>query len=156
MAPIATPLTIHYGRQLELRLLLLLLLSLSTGLHAMIVLMRRGLAVTSLVAASIMYTGNYGAYTYIAPFLRKHSGISGAVLSAFFLANGVVRFLGNMAGGWISRGSLYRSVLTTAALVIGAILLLPILASSPVLAIGLVRVWGFSLGMQAISMQMWL
>lgn len=128
----------------------------STGLQAMMVLMRRGSAVTSLVAASIMYTGTYGAYTYIAPFLSEHSGISGAVLSAIFLANGVAGFLGNMAGGWISGRSPYRSVLTTAALAIFAILLLPILGASPVIAIGLVTVWGFSLGMQAISMQMWL
>jgi predicted MFS family arabinose efflux permease len=128
----------------------------STGLHAMLVLMRRGSAVTSLLAASIMYTGTYGAYTYIAPFLSEHSGISGTVLSAIFLANGVAGFLGNMVGGWISGRSPYRSVLTTAVLAIGAILLLPVLGTSPLLAIGLVTVWGLSLGLQAISMQMWL
>lgn len=128
----------------------------SAGLRDMAALLRQGRAVTSLIAASVMYTGTYGAYTYIAPFLSEHSGISGTVLSAIFLANGVAGFLGNMFGGWISGRSPYRSVLTTASLAIGSILLLPILSASPVVAIGLVTVWGFSLGMQAISMQSWL
>ena len=128
----------------------------STGLHAMTALMRRGSAVTSLIAASIMYTGTYGVYTYITPFLSEHSGISGAVLSAIFLANGIAGFLGNMAGGWISGRSPYKSVLTTVVLAIGAILLLPVLGASPAIAIGLVTLWGFSLSMQAISMQIWL
>lgn len=128
----------------------------SAGLRDMSALLREKPAVISLIAGSIMYTGTYGAYTYIAPFLSEHAGITGAVLSAVFLANGVTGFVGNMVGGWISGRSPYRSVLANASIAIVAILLLPLLGFSPVLAIALVMVWGFSIGMQAISMQSWL
>lgn len=128
----------------------------STGLRDMIALLRQGHARTALLAASIMYTGTYGAYTYIAPFLSEHSGISGQLLSLVLLANGGAGFAGNMLGGSLSSRSPYRSLLVTASVAAVSILLLPILGNSAGLAIGLVTIWGFSLGMQAISLQSWL
>ncbi|MGZ8284070.1 MAG: MFS transporter [Allosphingosinicella sp.] len=128
----------------------------SAGLRDMAALLRQRSTRTALLAASIMYTGTFGAYTYIAPFLSERSGISGQLLSAVLLANGAAGFVGNMFGGWLSGPSPYRSVLATAAIASASILLLPILGSAATLAIALVTIWGFSLGMQAISLQSWL
>lgn len=128
----------------------------STGFTDMMAILQGRDGRLRIFAASVMYAGTYAAYTYIAPFLSEKAAISGEVLSGVLLASGLAGFLGNMAGGWLSGHDARRSVLVTAAIAIVSILLLPALGANPAVAILLVTVWGFSLGMQAISLMSWL
>jgi predicted MFS family arabinose efflux permease len=60
----------------------------SAGLRDMIALLRQGKSRTALLAASVMYTGTFGAYTYVAPFLSQQAGIAGEMLSLLLFASG--------------------------------------------------------------------
>jgi predicted MFS family arabinose efflux permease len=128
----------------------------SAGLAEMLAILRGRRSRLLIFAASVMYAGTYAAYTYIAPFLSEKTAISGERLSAVLLASGVAGFFGNIAGGWLAGRDAGVSVLLTVALAIASILLLTVTGTHPVLAIPLVIAWGFSLGMQAISLLSWL
>jgi DHA1 family inner membrane transport protein len=57
----------------------------------------RVLAVLALCA--LVYGATYAALTYIVPFLRDVTGVSGAVISVFLLAYGVAAAVGSFGGG---------------------------------------------------------
>jgi predicted MFS family arabinose efflux permease len=126
------------------------------GISKMPVILRKPSSRVGLVAAVLIFVGQFAAYTYVTPFLNEQSGIAGSLLSAVLLANGIAGFLGNLAGGWLSSRSVLASVITTSILLGSSVLLLAITGAHPLPAMLWVVVWGFGFGMVPIAMQSWL
>ncbi len=116
-------------------------------------ILRRSGARLGLAAAVLIFVGQFAAYTYIAPFLQEHTGIAGGALSMLLLANGAAGFCGNMAGGWLSSKSPRAAIVTMGLILGGAVMVLVLGRTSPVVASAMVVVWGFGFGMLPISMQ---
>lgn len=110
----------------------------------------------ALVAAMLIFVGQFAAYTYIGPFLHASIGIAGQRLGLVLLAYGGAGFLGNLAGGWLAGSDARRAAMTTAALLGFALLALPAAGAWPWVSIALVVLWGVGFGMLPISLQSWL
>ncbi|OHV15721.1 MFS transporter [Methylorubrum extorquens] len=109
-----------------------------------------------LSAAVLIFIGQFAAYTYVTPFLNERAGISGTALGAVLLGNGIAGLMGNVAGGWMSSRSVLGSVVVTAFVLGGSVLLLLMTGSNPGIAPLWVVTWGFGFGMVPIAMQSWL
>ncbi|GGX77038.1 MFS transporter [Massilia dura] len=110
----------------------------------------------ALVAALLIFIGQFAAYTYIAPFLHELVGIDGRSLSLVLLVYGMAGFLGNLAGGALAARDPRRTTLFMASMVGAAMLLLPAVRVWPPVVVVLIAVWGFGFGMLPISMQSYL
>ena len=123
------------------------------GLTEIPSIVRERSARIGLAAATLIFVGQFAAYTYVAPFLKEAAGIEGGVLSMILLANGVAGFLGNIAGGWLSGRDPRLAVIVTGVLLGGAVLLLATTGANAGLAALMVVIWGLGFGMLPISMQ---
>jgi len=111
---------------------------------------------TALIAATLVFIGQFTAYTYIAPFVDMRAGIHGQALSGLLLISGGAGFFGNIAGGWLSSRNATTSAATMAFVLSISMLALEIFGSSAIAAWTLATVWGLAFGMLPIAMQTWL
>jgi predicted MFS family arabinose efflux permease len=125
----------------------------SAGLGDIPPILRQRAARLGLMAAVLIFVGQFAAYTYVAPFLKEHAGIEGGTLSILLLANGAAGFVGNMAGGWLSARNPRAAIVTMGLVLGGSVLLLALFGTTPMLAAAMVVLWGFGFGMLPISMQ---
>ncbi len=125
----------------------------SAGLGDIPPILRQRASRLGLMAAVLIFVGQFAAYTYVAPFLKEHAGIEGGTLSILLLANGAAGFVGNMSGGWLSARNPRAAIVTMGLVLGGSVLLLALFGASPMLAAAMVVLWGFGFGMLPISMQ---
>lgn len=128
----------------------------SAGLANIPVLLKRPKVRFGLVASVFIFTGQFAAYTYIAPFLIQVSGIGTAVLSGCLLAYGIAGVGGNLVCGWLAERSVQVAILGTSLLLAGAVTLLLFTGGHPSLALLTLVAWGFGFGMLPIAMQSWI
>ncbi len=106
------------------------------------------LALTALVFASV-----YAALTYVVPFLRIVTGVSGGATSLFLLAYGAAAAVGSLCGGRFADRNAARTLVVGTAGVAASLLVLRLTGTVPVLvAVALLAVGLFAMGM-APSMQ---
>jgi MFS transporter, DHA1 family, inner membrane transport protein len=96
----------------------------------------------------LVFTGISSAFTYIVPFLRDVTGVSGTLVSVFLLAYGAATAVGSLAGGWFADRAAARTVTSaTIGLAAGLVALYLVGASAPLVAAALL-IWGvFAFGM---------
>ena len=104
--------------------------------------------VAVLVALALIATGvfatTFAALTYLVPFLRSVTGISGALLSVFLLAYGVATAVGSFSGGRFADRNAARTLII-GSLGIGASLLVLYFVGSVAWLVALVLLaWGLS------------
>ena len=109
-----------------------------------------------LIATAMLFTGQFAAYTYIAPFLTQISHLAAGTVSAMLLVYGASGFIGNLVGGWAA-GRHERAALMLTGAVLGlSTLALATFGSHSVTAMLLVAVWGFGFGAMPIAVQTWM
>lgn len=109
-----------------------------------------------LIATAMLFTGQFAAYTYIAPFLTQISHLAAGTVSAMLLVYGASGFIGNLVGGWAA-GRYERAALMLTGAVLGlSTLALAAFGSHSVTAMLLVAVWGFGFGAMPIAVQTWM
>lgn len=106
-------------------------------------------------AILLLFLGQFGAYTYITPYLVERAHVAPAAIGAVLFGYGVAGFCGNLLAGWAAGRSVSATLAGTAALMGIAVLLL-LGAESTRLAIGPVLAWGLAFGMLPIAVQAWL
>lgn len=128
----------------------------SAGLRGIPALMALPKIRLGLVAAILIFVGQFAGYTYITPFLNQISHVEAGALSAVLLGYGAAGFAGNIVGGWSASRDVRRAVIAMTVLTAGSIALLALTGANPVSAIGAVLAWGFAFGMLPIAMQSWM
>lgn len=112
---------------------------------------RRPEVLLALATTMLWMTGAFTLYTYIAPFLATHAGISGTVLSLALVVFGVGSAIGNQIGGRAT--DRFGSFPTLAAVLLGLIAslggfsvlaLTPPTSTTPILAMLLLVAWGIA------------
>lgn len=96
----------------------------------------------------LVFGALYAAVTYIAPFLKDVTGVSGPLVSVFLLAYGVANAVGSLLGGRFADRDAARTLLVGAATIAAALLALHTVGAVP----ALVGVMLAVLGLVAASM----
>lgn len=128
----------------------------ATRIRDLPALMRVPKARLGLIATLLLFTGQFGAYTYISPFLIEVSGMNAGTVTLLLLVYGLTGFIGNIGGGWVA-GKDVRVALIGTSLILGlAILALPVFGASQLAASIIVGLWGLAFGALPISIQTWM
>lgn len=109
-----------------------------------------------LIATAMLFTGQFAAYTYIAPFLTQISHLAAGTVSAMLLVYGACGFVGNLVGGWAAGRHERAALLVTGAVLGLSTLALAALGSHALTAMLLVAIWGFGFGAMPIAVQTWM
>ncbi|MEU4196302.1 MFS transporter [Kribbella sp. NPDC026611] len=123
--------------------------------HAIRAQLRNPVLVAGIVATALLVAGHYGAYTFVSPALLDISGVGSATIGPLLLGYGVLGMVGNaVAGSWAARAT--GRTMATIALVLGAALVLfPLLGTSPWSGAALLLVWGLAYGAAPVTLQTW-
>jgi len=109
-----------------------------------------------MVCTVLVFTGHFGLFTYIRPFLQGASGISTDGLSLLLLGFGLANFFGTFLAGFLLQRNL-RATLALMPLIIG---LAGLLLASGVGGLGaealLVALWGMAFGGVPVAWSTWL
>ncbi len=107
-----------------------------------------------LVLNFLVFTSLYAALTYIVPFLREVTGVTGVMISVFLFAYGLANAVGSFSGGRFadrnSAGTLIVGTAGTAA----AMLVLFFVGGSPILVAVMMLVWGLFAFIMVPSLQL--
>lgn len=95
-----------------------------------------------LMVGFLLMGGQFAALTYLAPFLEEITGISGGLIGAFLLAYGVANAIGTFVGGWAADRGATATLVACNAVLIGALGMLYLAGSTPVLAVLALGLWG--------------
>jgi DHA1 family inner membrane transport protein len=90
----------------------------------------------------LLMGGQFTAFTYLAPFLQRVTGISGLMISVFVLAFGLASAIGTVCGGRLADWSASRTLLIGNAWVALSLVLLYFAGTVPALAIVALIAWG--------------
>ncbi|MGI5220362.1 MFS transporter [Nocardia sp. CA-290969] len=111
---------------------------------------RRGL-----VAVTLVVTAHFAAYTYVRPALEEVSGVHGAGISLLLLVYGLFGIAANFAAGAAAARRVRATLLVLAIGITAALLLLPLLGTSPLGAAVVLVLWGLSYGGVSVCSQLW-
>lgn len=96
----------------------------------------------------VVFASLYAALTYIVPFLRDVTGVTGATIGVFLFAYGAATAAGSFGGGRFADRDPARTLLVATAGTAVALLVLHLVGSVPVLVALTLTVWGlFAFGM---------
>jgi DHA1 family inner membrane transport protein len=96
----------------------------------------------------VVFASLYSALTYIVPFLREVTGVTGATVSLFLFAYGAATAVGSFGGGRFADQNAARALVVATVGTAVALLALYLVGSSPVLVALVLLVWGvFAFGM---------
>lgn len=129
----------------------------TSGTMLAALLRRRGTGVrTGLLVTALVVIAHFGAYTYVAPFLRQSTGIGEGSVSTYLLIYGVAGVFGTIAMGYALNRSLRGTFAGSALLIAAATLLLPVVGKHPAGALVMLVVWGFAYGTVPACSKTWL
>ena len=113
----------------------------------------RSRAITPVCAiTTVLVVGQFGAYTYIAPLVRRDGGLEGLGLSALLLGYGAAGLLGNvLVGRYVDRRP--GPVLAGAVAVVAVSLAVLAFTPGPVVTVFAVLAWGAAFTGVPVSLQ---
>jgi len=110
----------------------------------------------AMLAALLVFTGQFGLFTYIRPFLEGVSGATAAAVPAVLLGFGIANFAGNYLGGFLLRRSM-RLTLAAAPLAIAVLAaVLAGLGGDLAADAVLVALWGLAFGTVPVAWSAWI
>jgi predicted MFS family arabinose efflux permease len=116
-------------------------------------LLRRSQVRLGLMAVVFVVVGQFAAYTYITPFLEQRASIPPAAISGVLFANGIAGLIGNLLAGYLTQRALRPALIGFGLLLALAILLLPLIGTTPAAATVVVTIWGFAFGGIPVGLQ---
>lgn len=109
----------------------------------------------ALLATFLVVLAQFGAYTYVTPFLEQVTHIGPGMITLLLLIYGVAGILGNFLGGAAIVRRPHAALSCAAAMMASAMLLLPVLGRWEAGALVLLFVWGIGYGAVPVSTQAW-
>ncbi|MFG1478474.1 MFS transporter [Xanthobacter sp. V4C-4] len=92
----------------------------------------------SVIASSSLFT----VFTYIAPILTSHTGVSAHGVTLMLLVFGIGLTVGNFGGGWLADRSLMPTVIGITAVLVVLLAVFPLATAHPLPAALTLAVWG--------------
>lgn len=97
-----------------------------------------------LAVGTLIFAGQFTAFTYLTPFLDRVTGISGGMTSVFLLAFGLAAVAGSLLGGRAADRSATATLLVANAVLVAALGALYLVGSTPVLVVVALAAWGLA------------
>lgn len=107
-----------------------------------------------LVLNFVVFTSLYAAFTYIVPFLREVTGVTGAMVSVFLFAYGLANAVGSFSGGRFADRNAAGTLIVGTAGSAAAMLVLYLVGGNPVLVAVMMLVWGLFAFVMVPSLQL--
>lgn len=109
-----------------------------------------------LFAVLFVVLAHFAAFTYVAPFFKTVSGFSPALISALLLLYGATGVIGNLFAGVAAGKNVRYTLLFIVVLMVVALALFPLLATSLTGALLLIGIWGFAFGAFPTCANIWM
>lgn len=101
--------------------------------------------VLSMLGVGLLLMGaQFTAFTYLTPFLGKVTGVSGGLVSVFLLVFGLAAAAGTFLGGRAADRSATTTLLVANIVLLGALGILYLVGSTPVLVLIALAAWGLA------------
>jgi predicted MFS family arabinose efflux permease len=111
---------------------------------------------TGVIATFLLVSGQWGAFTFVAPILQTISGVHAQSLGPLLLAYGLAAIFGNFAAAWAAARSVRGTIVALSAFLTAILVLFPFIGRNPVTGSALLILWGFAFGALPVSVQMWI
>jgi predicted MFS family arabinose efflux permease len=122
----------------------------------LVTLGRRAVPRRSLLMVALVFGAHFCSYTYIAPFLLQNARFSGSAITWLLLGFGIVGFISNFAISAMVTRNLKASLATVVALLMFALLSMPLLGHSESGVTVAVLVWGIAFGAIPLCLSVWM
>lgn len=109
----------------------------------------------ALAGVLLVISGHFAAFTYIRPVLEQVSRLGVAAISITLLVFGIAGFVGNLVGGLLSGRDPKLSVVGGAVAMAGAMLVVVLFGTAPVVTMAAFGVWGVGFAMLPVGFQAW-
>ncbi len=114
------------------------------------------LARTGLIAAAVVFVGQFAASTYITPLLTQHARMSSGAVTGLFFGYGIAGIIGTLIGGRVVARSRVGTFAGASTGVGACLIILPVLGTAHA-AVGVVIVaWGLIWGLIPLAAQVWM
>ena len=107
-----------------------------------------------LAVTGVLVLSHFQLFTYLAPFLEDEVGVPTRSLGLVFAAFGVAGVLGSLVGGRLAEARPHAVALGAVVVLLSSYLVLRLAASTPVVAVVAVSVWGATFSVVAVSQQL--
>lgn len=92
----------------------------------------------------LLMGGQFTAFTYIAPFLTRVTGVPGTAVSGFLLAYGIAAAVGTFAGGRAADKNPVRTLVACGLVVVASLALIYLARSSAAVVVAAIAAWGLA------------
>ncbi|HWT38401.1 MAG TPA: MFS transporter, partial [Paraburkholderia sp.] len=121
----------------------------------LVTLVRRPFPRRSLLMVALIFGAHFSSYTYIAPFLQD-AQFSASTITAVLLGFGVIGFVTNFAVSTFVARRLKGSLATMTALLLVALLTMPLLKDMAPVVTAVVLMWGVAFGAIPLCVSVWM
>ncbi len=119
------------------------------------VLRRRGIGL-GMICVVLVFSGHFGLFTYVRPFLENVAGASLGGIALTLLGFGLANFAGTLVAGFLVERSLRLTLALVPLLIAAAALGLVVLHGGLPLQAALVALWGFAFGTIPVAWSTWM
>lgn len=123
------------------------------GFKTLITVFKRPRVLTALFATVMLIGGQFGAFTYVRPFLEEVPKFDVDTIALVLLAYGIAGFVGNFIGGAIMARSTALAIAIGSAIVAACAIILVVAGSNFTVAMVVVTLWGLAWGGMPVSVQ---
>lgn len=116
----------------------------------------QGRIAVAMLAALLVFSGHFGLFTYIRPFLEGVSGAPLAAVPAVLLGFGVANFAGNYLGGFLLRRSMRLTLAAAPLAIAGLAAVLAGLGGDLAADAAVVALWGLAFGTVPVAWSAWI
>lgn len=108
-----------------------------------------------LVITALLVMAHFTTYTYVRPALEAFAGIDGSLVGTMLLVYGILGVIGTFSSGPISARKPGTVVIVLSLGLVATLALMPVLATTAVVAAICMAVWGLFYGGVSVSTQAW-
>ncbi|WP_245312599.1 MFS transporter [Bradyrhizobium macuxiense] len=126
------------------------------GLGTLIDIVTRPGIGAGILAATLVFTGHFGYFGYIRPFLESVTGLGAAGVAATLLAFGVANYLGSFVSGLMAERKLKLTLIAMPVAISVLGLLLPVYGRDLIPALALIALWGFAFSGVPVATTTWI
>jgi predicted MFS family arabinose efflux permease len=119
-------------------------------------LVRRAHPRRSLLMVALVFGAHFSSYTYIAPFLLRDAGFNESSITWVLLGFGIIGFVSNFAVSTVVGRNLKGALLTMAALLLTALVTMPLFRHYAFAVTAVLMAWGVAFGAIPLCMSVWM
>lgn len=111
---------------------------------------------TGVLVTFLLVSGHFAAFTFVSPILQNLAGLDRAAIGPALLAFGIAGIIGNFLTGTVAARDVRAPLITISIVLATVLVLITRVDGVPVIALGLLVVWGLAFGGIPVGVQTWI